>query len=50
MAAYIDQNIVIVESEGYDVTALYRLIPRIMSVFPREYLWRHKQKQYLAKH
>jgi hypothetical protein len=42
MAAYIDQNIVIVESNGYDVTDLYRHITNLTGVFPREYLWRHK--------
>jgi len=50
MAAYIDQNIVIMESDGYEVTALYRHIHNLPSVFTQECLWRHKQEGDLANH
>jgi len=49
MAAYIDQNIVIMEIGGYDVTTLYRHIHSLTGVFTRECLWCHKQERDLAK-
>jgi len=49
MAAYIDLYIVIMERDGYDLTALYRHIHSITGVFKREFLWRHKQERDLRE-
>ena len=50
IVAYIDQNIIIVESDGYDVTASYRHIPNHTDLFPRKCLWRHKLERDLTNH